>query len=178
MASRGGRSAAPFQVEQQIAAVQHPTPSVKPTNSLRACREMDVIGPEVHVAFRRQIALLPRGVFVDRPSCSRPMANADMSRGTSSGACWAGRIDGENRIQSGLEPRSRIAQTWLADGALRGQELKRITVSTTVQPQAITVPRCQAAACGHQGAQPTGVKARRQAAAILLAMPQGPNQRW
>ena len=33
---------------------------------LEACLEMDAIGPGVDVALRRQIALLPRGVF-DRP---------------------------------------------------------------------------------------------------------------
>lgn len=33
--------------------------------------------------------------------------------------------------------------------------------------------RCQAAACGHQGAQPLGEKARRQAAAILFSRGQG-----
>src|ERR1700733_9031416 len=57
-------------------------------------------------------------------------------------------------------------------GALRGQDLKRVTVDTTVQPKAIT-DRCQAAACGHQGAQPPGEKARRQAAAILFSPRQG-----
>ena len=33
--------------------------------AFQACLEMDAIGPDVGVALRRQIALLPRGVFVD-----------------------------------------------------------------------------------------------------------------
>ncbi len=59
-------------------------------------------------------------------------------------------------------------------GALRGQDLKRVTVDTTVQPKAITFPtRCQAAARGDPGAEPPGEEARRQAAAILCAPGQG-----
>lgn len=45
---------------------------------------------------------------------------------------------------------------WVARkaGALRGQDLERVTVDTTVQPKVYHLSdRCQAAACGHQGAQ-------------------------
>jgi hypothetical protein len=70
-------------------------PSVKPSSSFAAfrrradqhqdallfvfdaCLEMDAIGPDVDVALRRQIALLPRGVLVEPTSFSRPMADAD-----------------------------------------------------------------------------------------------------
>ncbi|AJA66196.1 hypothetical protein BKD09_47350 [Bradyrhizobium japonicum] len=38
---------------------------------------MDAVGPDVDVALRRQIALLPRGVLVNPTSCSRPIADAD-----------------------------------------------------------------------------------------------------
>src|SRR5229473_3706032 len=83
MASRGGTSSprrfSSSSRSRQSCALSR-APSVKPTSSLRrradqhqdallfvfeACLEMDAIGPDVDVALRRQIALLPRGVFVE-----------------------------------------------------------------------------------------------------------------
>ena len=58
-------------------------------------------------------------------------------------------------------------------GALRNNDLKRVTVDTTVQPKAITLDRCRAAACGNQGAQPSGGQGRHVVAAILPADRQG-----
>ena len=96
MASAAGRRAPPLQVEQQIAPVLRALAGaiVKPTvpSALRrradqhqdallfvfeARLEMDAIGPDVDVALRRQIAPLPRAVFVSQPSFRRPMADAD-----------------------------------------------------------------------------------------------------
>ncbi|MGY4627160.1 hypothetical protein ACVWY3_004916 [Bradyrhizobium sp. USDA 4486] len=55
-------------------------------------------------------------------------------------------------------------------GALRSQDLKRVTVDTTVQPKAITFStNAQALARGDQRAQPSGEEARGQAAAVLSA---------
>lgn len=57
-----------------------------------------------------------------------------------------------------------------ASGALRTKDLARVTVDTTVQPKAITVPSGrQTAARGGQGAQPHGQEAWAAAAAILPA---------
>ncbi|MET4262566.1 hypothetical protein ABIC09_007546 [Bradyrhizobium sp. S3.12.5] len=59
-------------------------------------------------------------------------------------------------------------------GALRSQDLKRVTVRHHGAAQSHHLPdRRQAAACSHQGAQPPGEKAWRQAAAILLPHRQG-----
>src|ERR1700682_3035676 len=85
MASRGGTSSPrPLQIEQQIAPVVRALagPIGEADQFLaafrrradqhqdallfvfQACLEMDAIGPDVDVALRRQIAPLPRGVFV------------------------------------------------------------------------------------------------------------------
>jgi len=49
-------------------------------------------------------------------------------------------------------------------GALRGKDLKRVTVDTTVRPKGDQLPeRCQAFACGDQGSQPPGDQAWTQA---------------
>src|SRR3954447_12184119 len=58
-------------------------------------------------------------------------------------------------------------------GALRSQDLQRVTADTTVQPTAILPGRRQAASCGHPGPQPPGEKAQRQAPAILFSRGQG-----
>src|SRR5438309_9221218 len=87
MASRGGTSSprrfSSSSRSRQSCALSR-APSVKPTSSLRpsgvapidqhqdallfifeACLEMDAVSPDVDVALGRQIALLPRGVFVE-----------------------------------------------------------------------------------------------------------------
>src|ERR1700676_1922778 len=86
MTSRGGRiEPAPLQIEQQIAPVVRALAGAigkadqflaafrRRTDQhedallfvFQACFEMDAVGPDVDVALRRQIALLPRGVLVE-----------------------------------------------------------------------------------------------------------------
>ena len=79
---------------------------------------------------------------------------------------WRNRLG--DKLELLLAESLRIAHQ---TGALQTKDLARVTVDTTVQPKAITLPdRRQALACGDQGAQSAGQKARRAAAAILSAL--------
>ena len=70
---------------------------------------------------------------------------------------WRKRL--EDKLELLLAESLRVAHE---AGALRGQDLKRVTVDTTVQPKAITFPTDAKLPCGDQGAQPPGEKARRR----------------
>jgi transposase, IS5 family len=72
---------------------------------------------------------------------------------------WRNRLG--DKLELLLAESLRIAHQ---TGALRTNDLARVTVDTTVQPN-----RRQALACGDQGAQSPGQKARRAIAAILSA---------
>ncbi|MEY9707463.1 hypothetical protein ABIF50_003276 [Bradyrhizobium diazoefficiens] len=77
---------------------------------------------------------------------------------------WRKRLG--DKLERLLAESLRVAH---ASGALRSQDLKRVTVDTTVQPKAISFHRRQAAACSDPRVEPPGEEARGQAPAILCS---------